>query len=280
MFPRVKIMIEALSLEFMQNALLAGLLASLSCGVVGSLVVINRIVFISGGIAHAAYGGVGLAFFLGLSPLLGTVGFTLAAALVMGWVSLSRKSRADTIIGVTWALGMALGVILMDLTPGYNVDLMSYLFGSILAVPRTDLYLLAGLDVVVIGFAAIFHNQLLALSFDEEFARTRGIPVKGLYLFLIALIALTVVFLIRVAGLILVIALLTIPPFIAEGWTRNLKGMMILAALLSALFSLAGLGLSYWLDLTSGPTIIMVAGAGFFISLVLRRRSAEIPGQP
>ena len=268
-------MIEALSLEFMQNALWAGLLASLSCGVVGTLVVVNRIVFISGGIAHAAYGGIGLAFFLGLSPLLGAVGFTLAAALIMGWISLSRKSRADTIIGVTWAIGMALGVIFMDLTPGYNVDLMSYLFGSILAVPRTDLYLLAGLDLVVIGFAALFHNQLLALSFDEEFARTRGIPVKALYLFLIVLIALTVVFLIRVTGLILVIALLTIPPFIAETWTRSLRGMMILAAILSAIFSLTGLGFSYWLDLTSGPSIILVAGAGFLVSLALKGREND-----
>ncbi len=268
-------MIEALSLEFVQNALWAGLLASICCGVIGSLVVVNRIVFISGGIAHAAYGGIGLAFFLGISPLLGTLGFTLAAALVMGWISLTRKHRADTIIGVVWALGMALGVILIDLTPGYNTDLMSYLFGSILAVPRTDLYLLAGLDVAVVGFAAVFHNRLLALAFDDQFARTRGVPVRGLYLLMIVLIALTVVLLIRVAGLILVIALLTIPPFIAETWSRNLKRMMIGAALLCGLFSLTGLMLSYWLDLTSGPSIILVAGIGFFISLALRRKGGN-----
>jgi len=264
-------MIEVLSLEFMRHALLAGLLASLCCGVMGTLVVVNRIVFISGGIAHAAYGGIGLAFFLGLSPLLGTVGFTLAAALAMAWISLAQKHRADAVIGVIWALGMALGVILLDLTPGYKVDLMSYLFGSLLTVPRTDLFLMAGLDAVVILFALAFYNQLLALSFDEPFARTRGVPVRRLYLALILLVALTVVLLIRVAGLILIIALLTIPPFIAEAWCRTLKGMMLLAAGLCALFTVLGLWLSYSLDLTSGPSIILVAGAGFFLSLATKR---------
>ena len=265
-------MTELLALDFVQNAVLAVLLASIACGVIGSLVVVNRIVFISGGIAHAAYGGVGLAFFLGISPLVGTLSFTLAVALFMGWISLTQKHRADTFIGVTWALGMALGVILLDLTPGYRVDLMSYLFGSILAVPTTDLYLIAALDVVVVVFAALFHNRLVALSFDPQFARARGLPVRALHLALTALIALTVVLLIRISGLILIIALLTIPPFIAEGWSRNLRGMMIRAALLSALFGLVGLALSYVLDLTSGPSIILVAGTGFFASLALRKR--------
>ena len=264
-------MIEALQLEFMRNALLAALLASVACGVVGSLVVVNRIVFISGGIAHSAYGGIGLAFFLGISPLLGAVGFTVAAALLIGWISLAQKHRADTFIGVIWALGMALGVVLIDLTPGYNVDLMSYLFGSILAVPRSDLYLIAILDLVLVLFALFFYRQLLALSFDEQFARTRGVPAKALHLALTVLIALTVVLLIRVAGLILIIALLTVPPYIAEAWCRSLKGMMLLAGLLCAFFSVAGLWLSYQLDLTSGPSIILVAGTGFFATLALRK---------
>lgn len=263
-------MIEALQLEFMRNALWAALLASVACGVVGSLVVVNRIVFISGGIAHSAYGGIGLAFFLGISPLLGAVGFTVTAALLIGWISLAQKHRADTFIGVIWALGMALGVVLIDLTPGYNVDLMSYLFGSILAVPRSDLYLIAILDLVLVIFALFFYRQLLALSFDEQFARTRGVPAKALHLALTVLIALTVVLLIRVAGLILIIALLTIPPYIAEAWCRSLKGMMLLAGLLCAFFSVAGLWLSYQLDLTSGPSIILVAGTGFFATLALK----------
>ena len=263
-------MVEALNLEFMRNALVAALLASVACGVVGSLVVVNRIVFISGGIAHSAYGGIGLAFFLGVSPLLGTLGFTVAAALLMGIISLAQKHRADTFIGVIWALGMALGVVLIDLTPGYNVDLMSYLFGSILAVPGGDLFLIAGLDLILILFALLFYRPLLALSFDDQFARTRGVPVRSLYLILNVLIALTVVLLIRVAGLILIIALLTIPPYIAEAWCRSLKGMMILAGVLCAAFSLVGLWLSYELNLTSGPSIILVAGGGFFITLAFK----------
>lgn len=268
-------MIEALSLEFMRNALLAGLLASVTCGLVGSLVVINRLVFLTGGIAHTAYGGIGLAVFLGISPLLGAVGFSLTAAALMAWISLTRKHRADTIIGVMWSMGMALGVVLMDLAPGYNADLMSYLFGSILAVPDSDLYLLAGFDLLLIGLVGFFYKQFLALSFDSEFAQTRGVPVRGLYLLLVLLIGLAIVLLIRMVGLILVIALITIGPFIAESWSRNLKLTMLLATLLSAGFSLAGLGLAYYLNLTAGPTIILVAGAAFFLSMVGRRRGGE-----
>ncbi len=264
-------MIEALGLEFMQNALVAGLLASLACGVIGSLVVVNRIVFISGGIAHAAYGGIGLAFFFGFSPLLGAVGFAVLCAFLAAWITLTDKERADTIIGVLWAVGMALGVILIDLTPGYNVDLMSYLFGSILAVPRLDLWLTAGLDVLVLAVVFRFYNQFLAMSFDDEFALTRGVPVKALYLALLILIALSVVLLIRVVGLILVIALVTIPPYIAEGAAKSLKAMMVWGSLLCALFTVAGLSLAYTFDLTSGPSIILVAAVGFFISVAMRK---------
>ncbi len=278
MIAAVMSMFELLHLEFMQNAFGAALLASVACGVVGSLVVVNRIVFVSGGIAHSAYGGIGLAFFLGISPLAGALGFTVAASLLMGGITLAHKQRADTFIGVIWALGMALGIVLIDLTPGYNVDLMSYLFGSILAVPSGDLYLIAALDLVLVLFALFYYRQLLALSFDEQFARTRGVPTRILFLVLYMLIALTVVLLIRVAGLILIIALLTIPPYIAEAWCRSLKAMMIVAAGLSALFSLVGLWLAYEWDLTSGPSIILVAGCGFFITLALknlRERGAD-----
>lgn len=270
MIPAGMIMPEILQLEFMQNALMAALLAAVACGVVGSLVVVNRIVFVSGGIAHSAYGGIGLAFFLGISPLAGALGFTVAAALLMAGITLLHKHRADTFIGVIWALGMALGIVLIDLTPGYNVDLMSYLFGSILAVPRNDLYFIAALDLILVLFAMFYYRQLLALSFDEQYARTRGVPTRALFLALNVLIALTVVLLIRVAGLILIIAMLTIPPYIAEAWCRNLKGMMFMSGCLCALFSLIGLWLAYELDLTSGPSIILVAGCGFFITLGLK----------
>ncbi len=267
---------EALQYDFMRNALLAGFLVSISCGIIGSLVVVNRIVFISGGIAHAAFGGVGLGFFLGFSPFLGAAIFASGASLLMGAVSLKNKHRADTVIGVLWAIGMAIGIILVDLTPGYHVDLMSYLFGSILAVPAKDLWLMLPLDGFILVMVLLFYKEFVALSYDEEFAFVMGIPVKTLYLLLLGMTALSIVMIIRVVGLILVIALLTIPPYIAEKYTRSLGGMMVLSSLLSVCFTMLGLWFSYIFDFTSGATIILVAGAGFFLSQIpdlLKRRS-------
>jgi len=260
---------EALQYDFMRNALLAGLLVSISCGIIGSLVVVNRIVFISGGIAHAAFGGVGLGFFCGFSPFLGAAIFASGVSLIMGAVSLKSKHRADTIIGVLWAIGMAVGIILIDLTPGYHVDLMSYLFGSILAVPAADLWLMLPLDVFILLVVLVFYKEFVALSYDEQFAFVVGVPVKTLYMLLLGMTALSIVMIIRVVGLILVIALLTIPPFIAEKYTRSLGQMMVLASLLGICFTISGLWLSYTFDLTSGATIILVAGVGFFIFQML-----------
>ena len=264
-------MLEALQFEFMRNALLAGLLASIMCGVIGTFVVVNRIVFISGGIAHAAYGGIGLAFFFGFSYLMGILGFSLLVAAIMAAVSLKTRQRADTIIGVLWAVGMALGVILLDLTPGYNVDLMSYLFGSILTVPTSDLWLMLIIDGLVVLTVSYFYHDLVSLSYDEEFARVRGVPTKILYFLLMAMIALSVVMVIQVVGLILVIALLTIPPYISEKFSGSLLGMMFYSVLLNVFFTTVGLWLSYTFNLTSGASIIMVAATCFFISILLER---------
>jgi len=264
-------MIEALHFEFMRNALLAGLIVSLTCGIIGTLVVINRIVFLSGGIAHAAYGGIGLAFFFKIPYIVGTVGFSAVAALVMAWVTLKAKHRADTIIGVTWAVGMAIGIIFLDLTPGYNVDLMSYLFGSILTVPNSDILQMLAVCILVLLIVVFFYNDFLAMSYDEEFARLRGVPVRGLYFLLIGMTALSIVMIIRIVGLILVVAMLTIPPFIAEKFSTSMAKMMVLSSLLCAVFTVTGLWLSYRYDLTSGATIILVAGCGFFISLAVDR---------
>ena len=273
-------MLEALQYDFMRNALLAGLLVSISCGIIGSLVVVNRIVFISGGIAHAAFGGVGLGFFCGFSPFLGAAIFASGVSLIMGAVTLKSKHRADTIIGVLWAIGMAVGIIFIDLTPGYHVDLMSYLFGSILAVPAQDLWLMLPLDGFILLMVLLFYKEFVALSYDEQFAFVVGIPVKTLYLLLLGMTALSIVMIIRVVGLILVIALLTIPPFIAEKYTRSLGQMMVLSSILGICFTLSGLWLSYTFDITSGATIILVAGVGFFISQVLDfiKRKGTGPG--
>ncbi len=269
-------MLEVLEFEFMRNAFLAGILASIVCGVIGTFVVVNRIVFISGGIAHAAYGGVGLAFFFSVSPLWGILGFSLVISVIMAAISLGAKQRADTVIGVLWALGMALGVVLLDLTPGYNVDLMSYLFGSILTVPTSDLWLMLVLDGLVLLIVKYFYLDLAALSYDEEFAKIRGVPVKGLYFLLMALIALSVVMIVRVVGLILIIALLTIPPYIVETYSGSLLKMMLYSVILSIFFTTSGLWLSYTFNLTSGASIILVAGVCFFVSLLLKKVKREI----
>jgi len=269
-------MLEALSYGFMQKALMAGLLASLACGVIGALVVVNRIVFIAGGIAHAAYGGVGLAFYLGWPVLPCTMGFTLAASSIMAAVTVDRPHRADTVVGVLWAAGMALGILLVDQTRGYHVDLMSYLFGSILTVPASDLWLMAGLDIFILAVTLTFYKAFAAMSYDYEFARIRNVPVRVLHFLMLAMIACSVVMIIRVVGLILVIALITIPPYIAEQWSRSLIGVMAFSALLCAFFTLAGLWLSYVFNLTSGASIIAVAVVAFFVLPFFGRIAAGV----
>ncbi len=273
-------MFEALQLEFIRNALAAGILVSLVCGVIGTLVVVNRIVFLAGGIAHAAYGGIGLAFFMGWPYVVGTLGVSVVSAGIMAAVTLKARHRVDAMVGVIWAVGMAIGVILLDLTPGYNADLMSYLFGSILAVPASDLWQMGAIGAGVVITVTFYYNDFLAMSYDDEFARLRRVPVTFLYCLLLVMIALTVVMIIRVVGLILVIALLTIPPFIAEKFTGSLRAMMVVASLLSCLFTVSGLWLSYLFNLTSGATIILVAAVGFFAAALWGRFKPRHPGNP
>ncbi|WP_028574587.1 metal ABC transporter permease [Desulfonatronovibrio hydrogenovorans] len=268
-------MLEILQYEFMRNALWAGLLISIACGIIGALVVVNRIVFISGGIAHASYGGIGLAFFAGFSPNLGASLAALVSALVMGLVSRGRKHRADTVIGVIWAVGMSAGIVLIDLTPGYNVDLMSYLFGSILMVPGRDLFFMASLNLIIFLLVFLFYKDFLAMSYDEEFALAMGVPVGSLYFLLLAMVAMTVVMTIQVVGLILVIALLTIPSYLAEKYTASLKSMMIWAVVISLIFTQTGIWLSFHLNLSTGATIVLVAAVFFFLSSLIPGRTSS-----
>jgi len=263
-------MIEALQFTFMRNALVAGMLVSVACGIIGVFVVVNRIVFVSGGIAHAAYGGIGLGYFLGINPVLGAIAFSVAAALGMGVVQRKARQRADTVIGVMWAIGMATGIIFVDLTEGYKADLMSYLFGSILAVPSSDLLIMLLLDLVIVALVALFYKELLAISFDETFATVQNVPVDTIYVILMCMIALTVVMMMRVVGLIMVIAMLTMPAAISGQFVRDMKKMMVLASILGVIFTTTGLWLSYFLNLTSGATIILVAGAAYLLSLTAK----------
>jgi zinc transport system permease protein len=255
---------------FMQNALIGGILASVACGVMGTYVVVKRINFLAGGIAHTVLGGMGIAYFFGASPIGGALVAAVAAALLIGWVSLRWRQNEDTIIAALWAIGMAIGVLFISQTPGYNVDLMSYLFGNILMVPRQDLYLMAGLDTIIVLVVVSFYKQFLAVSFDEEFARLRGIYVDFFYLLLLVMVALTVVILIQVVGLILVIALLTLPAAIATLYLRSLVTIMIFATMLGIMFTSGGLALSYAPDLPAGATMVLLAGAVYLISLVTK----------
>jgi zinc transport system permease protein len=266
---------EALSrYGFLQNALLAGLLAGVACGVVGSFVVVRRITYIAGAIAHCVLGGLGAARWLQVvhgqawaDPMVGAVAAALTAALVIGLVSLRGGEREDTVIGALWAIGMAVGILFIARTPGYNEDLMSYLFGNILLVHPHDLLLMAALDVVVVGLCIALFAKLQAVCFDEEFARTRGLRVEFYYMLLLALTSLTVVLLVSVVGIVLVIALLTLPAAVAGRFTTTLAGMMGVAAILSMAFTTVGLAVSYGPDLPAGAVTIVIAGLAYLAAL-------------
>ena len=252
-------MLEVLAYPFMQKALLAVVLVSVACGIVGALVVVNRMTFLAGGVAHAGYGGVGLAFIAGWPVMITATLFAVGAAILAALVTLRERERLDVAVGLLWAGGMAFGVLLLDLTPGYNVDLMSYLFGSILAVGTDVLRTMAVSVGVLVAIVVVFYRPLLAVSADREFARVRGLPVAAIHILLVATIALAVMTAVPAIGLILVIALLTIPAYLAEMTARSLGALMVTAAGWALLFSLTGLGMAYAFDLTSGAVIVAVA---------------------
>jgi zinc transport system permease protein len=259
---------------FLQYALATGVLASVACGVIGTFVVVRRITYIAGGISHSALGGLGAALYIqtiygwkDLNPLYGAVAASLLAALVIGIVSLRAKEREDTVIGAVWAVGMAVGVIFISRTPGYNADLMSYLFGNILLVSAQDLWLLAALDILVVGIAIVCYNQFLAVCFDGEFALLRGLRVDLYYLLLLCLTALTVVVLVTVVGIVMVIALLTLPTAIAGFFARTLKQMMAASMLICMVFTTSGLLISYGPNFPAGATTIVIAGAVYLLVL-------------
>ena len=256
---------------FLQVALLAGLLASLGCGLIGTFVVVKRITFLAGGIAHSVLAGMGAAAYFNFDPLLGALLAAIVSALLIGWIRLNWKTHEDTLIGAIWAIGMAIGLLFISQTPGYTTNLTSYLFGNILLVPEQDVWFMGLLDAVLLLVVGLFYRQFLAVIFDEEYARLRGVPVNFFYLLLLCLIAVTVVLLIHVVGLILVIALLTLPAAIAGHHVHSLGSMMGVATLLGTAFTTGGLALSYAPDLPAGPTIILLAGVAYVLSVLYGR---------
>lgn len=261
---------------FLQYALITGVLSSVACGIVGSYVTVRRISYIAGAIAHSVLGGMGVARYLQrnlgwefLSPIHGAVFAALLSAIIIGMVSLYGKEREDTVLSAVWAIGMAVGIIFITRTTGYNEDLMSYLFGNILMVRRMDLLLIVGLDMLVVAVSFLFYHQLEAICFDEEFARLRGVSVELFYILLLCLTALTVVTLVQVVGIVMVIALLSLPAATAAFLTRQLWQTILVAIGLNLLFMVGGLAVSYRPDLPAGATIIVLAGIVYLLVVTL-----------
>ncbi|HBB91800.1 MAG: hypothetical protein A2X22_08245 [Bacteroidetes bacterium GWF2_49_14] len=247
---------QFLSYTFIQNALLASLIGAITAGIIGTYVVSRRMVFITGGITHASFGGLGLGFFLGINPLAGAAVFGLISGLGVEYLSKYQKIREDSVIAMIWSLGMAVGIIFISLAPGYAPNLMSYLFGNILSVSRSDLVVMSGLMVLVLAIFIPFFRLIQYITFDEDFARTSRAPVSLFKYILAGLVALTAVVYIRVAGIILVLSLLTIPQNTALIFSNNLKRIIFLSIGIGFAGSLTGLILSYTLNIPSGAAII------------------------
>ena len=259
---------------FLRHALFAGLLASVSFGIMGTYVVTCRISYIAGAISHCVLGGIGASLYaqgkhgiIWMHPMGGAIIAAIAAAIVIGIVSLYAQEREDTVIGAVWAIGMATGLIFISKTPGY-VDAMGYLFGNILLITRWDLFVITALNAIILILCYVLYHRFMAICFDEEFARLRGLPARFYYLLLLILTALTIVLLVRIVGIVLVIALLTLPAAIAGHFARRLWHMMLLAIVICMCVTMGGLAMSFVSDLPSGPTIIVIAGMAYLVVLV------------
>ncbi len=271
---------DLLRFPFLQFALAAGILSSVAAGVVGSLVVVRRSTYIAGAISHCVLGGMGAARFFqtvyGIqwcTPTLGALAAALGAACIIAWATVYARERADSVLSIVWALGMAVGITFIMKTPGYSQDLMGYLFGSILMVTKADLVLMLVLDLIILAGVFLFYNRILAVCFHEEAALARGIPVGIYNLLILVVTALTTVLLARIVGIVLVIALLSIPAATVSRFTKRLPSMMIAATILSLIVSLGGIVLSYGTGLPAGATIIELAGVCYLFAIFIKKSS-------
>ncbi|HHV60521.1 MAG TPA: metal ABC transporter permease [Clostridiaceae bacterium] len=256
---------------FLQNALIACILSSIACGIIGTVIMEKKLVMMSGGIAHASFGGIGLGFLLGVEPIFTALLFSVGTSLSISEINKRSKTNPDLLTGIFWSVGMALGILFISLTPGYPPDMSSYLFGDILTVSRNDLITMIALDIVIIFLIFAGFNMLKAYMFDREFASVLRLPVNFLDYMVYILIALTVVVLIRVAGIILVIALLTAPPATARLFSYNLKNIMLISILTGLVLCLTGLFISYSYNIPSGAVIVLVSGAAYLVSALIKR---------
>lgn len=264
-------------LVFLRNAIIVGILASVSFGVIGTYVVTRRISYLAGAISHSAFGGIGAALYMNralgfswIQPIHGAIVSALGAAVITGLVSLYAKEREDTVIGAIWAVGMAAGLLFIDITPGY-FEISSFLFGDILLISSQDIAMVVILDLVILLITSLFFNKLLAVCFDQEYAGLRGVNSGGFYILLLCLTALTIVLLVRIVGIVMVIALLTLPSAIAGKFTSSMGIMMLVSIFFCMIFNLAGLGISYYAGVSSGPTIIVIAGLTYLTVISIQR---------
>lgn len=255
---------------FLQNALIGGFLTSIVCGVIGPLVYVRQIGYVAGAIAHTVLGGMGIAFYYGFSPLVGAMIASIIAALIIGWVGIYHKEHEDSIINALWATGMAIGIIFIYKTPGYDVQLLSYLFGNILMITSEDIFLMLGIGAVVIFMIILFYPKFLAITFDPDFAKLRGVPIAFYNYLLLILIAISTVLLVQIVGLILVMALLLLPSATASYFSKSLPQIMFGAILGGAFFTELGIYLSYEWNYPSGAIIILLF-AVIYLFVILSR---------
>jgi zinc transport system permease protein len=268
---RYRMVMDILTYGFFQKALMIAVLASVAAGIMGTYIVIRRISLITGSIAHSAFGGLGLSLFMGFNPLLGATGFSIISAALIAFFRKKSNYRLDTLLSFLWSTGMALGLVFIFMTPGYATDLNSFLFGNILLVSNFDLIFIIVLNLAIIATVLLLYNPFLAVSFDEEYASTRNLPVSLIYLVLLSLIALTIVAVIKVVGIVLMIALLTIPAASAQMFSRTVKEIMLASILISLFSMLAGLFLSVAMDFPPGPIIVLITSGIYLASMLLSK---------
>ncbi|MGM0609089.1 MAG: metal ABC transporter permease [Candidatus Muiribacteriota bacterium] len=266
---------DFLTYEFIRHAFISGFIISIPCGIIGSLIVVNKMVFASEGIAHASFGGIGLAIFLGLSPYLGAVTFSIAAALFTAFLTINRKSRTDAATGVVMSLSMAVGIMLINMAPGYATEPMTYLFGNILTVSLQDIIVISVLSIIILFISVFYYKKILAVSYDPVFSEVKGVKVRFYYYLIYLLIGLSVIVVVKISGIVLFIALLTIPPMIVEKYTKNLKQMYLFSSLLTVLITQGGLYFSIIFNLSSGSAIVILAGIIYMLDSIIWGRSVD-----
>ncbi len=251
--------------DLISNSFFASIFLSIAIGIIGSLIVINKATSITGSIAHGSFGGIGLGIFLSSSILLTTTIFTIILALILALIIIKFPHRKDSLIGVIWAIGMSIGIIFLSLSPGYHADAMSYLFGNILLIDLNDLISMGIVDLILIISIIILYNRFLAMSYDMEFLKIRGINANFLFTYFLILTSLTIVISVKSIGIILILALFTIPALITERFTKKFSYMMIASALLAFLFMISGIIISYYYDISPTPLIVIIASLCLFL---------------